>query len=58
MSRDEFKAKLTFGISKQAVIDAVGTPDVTNEVLGLLLLVIITILLIPLRASWRRSCLV
>ena len=31
MTRDEFKAKLTVGMSKQAVIDALGTPDDTSE---------------------------
>ena len=31
MTRDEFKAKLTVGMSKQAVIDAVGTPDDTSD---------------------------
>ena len=31
MTRDEFEAKLTVGMSKQAVIDALGTPDDTSE---------------------------
>jgi len=31
MTRDEFKAKITYGMSRQAVIDAVGTPDHTAE---------------------------